>query len=79
VSQDPRIFDTMTRDGMTSRLGKVRLGNQKVPRYQQIALAQSICATCVVRLQCLDFIRDNPNPEGIWAGTLPDERLKWTR
>jgi len=36
--------------------------------------ARRICAACPVRAQCLRMALDNPELEGIWAGTSHNDR-----
>lgn len=38
------------------------------------AYARRICASCPVQAQCLQMAMDNPELEGIWAGTSRSER-----
>jgi WhiB family redox-sensing transcriptional regulator len=33
-----------------------------------------ICATCPVRVQCLEFALEHNERDGIWGGTTPRER-----
>ena len=40
----------------------------------QISLAREICASCLVRRECLEFARANEPIQGIWGGTTPQER-----
>lgn len=74
VGLEPKFWDTTTRNGHTSRLGSVRISGVRVPRMKQISYAKTICATCPVRGLCLELGREEP--EGIWGGLLPDERMK---
>lgn len=69
---DPGYFDTVTRRGHTSRLGRVKIGSGTLARSKQIAYARYICSTCPVITQCRALGQDEE--EGIWGGTLPDER-----
>lgn len=69
---DPAYWDTVTRRGRTSRLGTVKIGSGRVRRSQQIAYAKLICSTCPVITECRAI--GNNEVEGIWGGTLPDER-----
>ena len=43
------------------------------------AEALSICATCPVRAQCLDYAIRNRETSGIWGGTTPEERRRRRR
>ena len=43
------------------------------------AEALSICATCPVRAQCLDYAIRNRETYGIWGGTTPDQRRRIRR
>lgn len=38
------------------------------------AKAKALCATCPVRLECLEYADDNDEREGIWGGLTPTER-----
>jgi WhiB family transcriptional regulator, redox-sensing transcriptional regulator len=44
------------------------------PVAQQVSLAKSICASCPVREQCLEFAIATIQNDGIWGGTTEDER-----
>lgn len=72
---DPSYFDTVTRSGVTARLGSVRTQTGRRPRYQIIALARAICSDCPVRPECLSFAVSHDLKENIWGGLLPDERV----
>ncbi len=41
--------------------------------------AKAVCASCVVRDQCLQFALDNGEKFGIWAGTSERERRRLRR
>ena len=43
------------------------------------AEALSICATCPVRAQCLDYAIRNRETYGIWGGTTPEQRRHMRR
>jgi WhiB family redox-sensing transcriptional regulator len=49
-----------------------------VPIAQE-AQVKRICAACDVRAQCLKFALDTREPEGIWAGTTPRQRVNMLR
>jgi hypothetical protein len=72
---DPALFDTVTRSGVTARMGSVPTSTGRMPRYKQIAIAKAVCWVCPVTQACLDFARSHNFNEGIYGGTLPDERL----
>ena len=38
--------------------------------------AKALCATCPVRVECLEYADDNDEREGIWGGLTPTERGK---
>ncbi|NBT79097.1 MAG: WhiB family transcriptional regulator [Betaproteobacteria bacterium] len=40
----------------------------------QIMVAQSHCFSCVHQVDCLQFALDNRIGDGIWGGSLPEER-----
>lgn len=73
IGKNPAYWDTVTRKGHTSRIGSVRIEGVKLPRMKQIGYAKTICATCPVRALCLQ--QGQYEEEGIWGGTLPDERV----
>ena len=43
------------------------------------AEALSICATCPVRAQCLEYAVRNKEIYGIWGGTTPEQRRRIRR
>lgn len=43
------------------------------------AEALSICATCPVRAQCLDYAIRNREIYGIWGGATPEQRRRMRR
>ena len=43
------------------------------------AEALSICATCPVRAQCLDYAIRNRENYGIWGGATPEQRRRMRR
>jgi WhiB family redox-sensing transcriptional regulator len=45
----------------------------------QIDQARRVCASCLVRRQCLDFAMETVEAEGIWGGTTADERISHRR
>jgi WhiB family transcriptional regulator, redox-sensing transcriptional regulator len=45
----------------------------------QIGKAKSICASCQVREECLQFALRTKDTHGIWGGTTPDERRRELR
>jgi WhiB family redox-sensing transcriptional regulator len=46
---------------------------------EEEAEALSICATCPVRAQCLDYAVRNRETYGIWGGTTPEQRRRMRR
>jgi hypothetical protein len=74
VSDNPRYFDTSTRDGVTTLSGSVRIGGHKISRVHAVAHAKKVCSTCPVLSECLDYITRYPSDTSIWAGLLPEER-----
>jgi WhiB family transcriptional regulator, redox-sensing transcriptional regulator len=40
----------------------------------RISRAKAICASCAIRLQCLDYALVSAQPHGIWGGTTEEER-----
>ena len=45
----------------------------------QIAAAKSICATCPVMEECLDFALSSRQDYGVWGGLTEDERRSLRR
>ena len=43
------------------------------------AIAKGICRSCPVRWDCLVYAIDTRQPDGIWGGLTPDERLRLRR
>lgn len=72
---DPAMWDTVTRDGKTSIRGKyVVIDGARRRQRDVISEAIGVCGQCPVRSECKSFITAHPEPEGIWAGLLPEER-----
>lgn len=46
---------------------------------QTSAPAKAVCATCLVRDECLAYGLADPHLEGIWGGTAPRERARLRR
>jgi WhiB family transcriptional regulator, redox-sensing transcriptional regulator len=44
-----------------------------------VVAAKGICGRCPVRADCLSWVLDHPQDEGIWAGLDPLERRSLTR
>jgi WhiB family transcriptional regulator, redox-sensing transcriptional regulator len=44
------------------------------PAAPQVKLAKTICASCPVREECLEFAIATIQNDGIWGGTTEDER-----
>ena len=40
----------------------------------QIEEAKQICRTCPAQVQCLAWVLENGVADGVWGGTIPDER-----
>jgi WhiB family redox-sensing transcriptional regulator len=64
LSADPELFFPIGSSGPTAR---------------QVSSALHVCASCPVRQQCLDFAMRMNEPEGIWGGTTPEERIRARR
>jgi WhiB family redox-sensing transcriptional regulator len=45
----------------------------------QVATAKRVCEACLVARRCLEFAMRRPEATGIWAGTLPEDRLGMPR
>lgn len=72
---DPALFDTVTRSGVTARMGSVDTASGRMPRFKQIAIAKAACRSCPVSRECLEFALRHGLTENIYGGLLPDERL----
>jgi Transcription factor WhiB len=72
--EDPKLFDTMTRNGVTTLNGYIRVDGVRLPRKVALSRARRVCFACPVLLQCIDYIEKYPSGESIWAGLLPEER-----
>jgi len=46
---------------------------------EEEAEALSICATCPVRAQCLEYAIHNRETYGIWGGATPEQRRRMRR
>lgn len=44
------------------------------PSMEQVARAKSVCATCPVTRECLDFALATRQIHGVWGGTSEQER-----
>lgn len=44
---------------------------------RKVAQAKAVCAQCVVRMECQEYIRRYPHLHGVWAGTSSLERVRW--
>jgi WhiB family redox-sensing transcriptional regulator len=51
--------------------------NDEKPEH--ISRAMAYCATCCVRLECLDYAINNRIDHGIWGGTTAQERRRILR
>jgi WhiB family redox-sensing transcriptional regulator len=49
------------------------------PALEQIDEALRICASCLVKRQCLEYAMETGEATGIWGGTTPDERIRVRR
>lgn len=49
------------------------------PAEQQIATAKQICASCPVRLECLEFAMATKQNFGVWGGYDEEERREMRR
>jgi WhiB family transcriptional regulator, redox-sensing transcriptional regulator len=49
------------------------------PGAEQVARAKSVCASCPVRAECLDYAVDNGLEYGIFGGTTERERRNLAR
>jgi WhiB family redox-sensing transcriptional regulator len=44
------------------------------PAVSQSAKAKAVCASCAVRLRCLEFALSTRQPHGVWGGMDEQER-----
>ncbi len=49
------------------------------PALAQIEAAQSICGTCAVQQECLEWAMETAQDAGIWGGTTEEERRELRR
>lgn len=70
----PDLFDTDTNHGRTRMRGTVVIDGKTMKKKAQIALAKEVCGLCPVLWECELYIERYPEDEGIWAGTIPEER-----
>lgn len=49
-------------------------GERKEERDYREAKAKAICATCAVRVECLEYAVSIREPHGIWGGLNEQER-----
>jgi WhiB family redox-sensing transcriptional regulator len=63
---DPRLWDAPSVDDAPESRAK--------ESFLQI-VARTLCAGCPVLDECLAWALNNDEPEGIWGGTTPTERM----
>lgn len=73
----PDLFDTDTNHGRTRLRGSVVIDGKTMKKKDQLALARRVCALCAVIDNCRAYIGKYPENEGVWAGTIPEERRSW--
>lgn len=44
----------------------------------EIGRAKAVCATCPVKVECLEYAKDNGEEDGVWGGLTPHERGRGT-
>jgi WhiB family redox-sensing transcriptional regulator len=44
------------------------------PGHDEVAQAKEVCASCLVRRQCLQFALATRQAHGVWGGTTEEER-----
>jgi WhiB family transcriptional regulator, redox-sensing transcriptional regulator len=49
------------------------------PSLEQVAEAKAVCASCLVRRQCLAFAMRTGQRHGIWGGLTEEERTRKTQ
>lgn len=52
---------------------------EKENRDQRIKIARTICASCVIREECLNFALNTRQDDGIWGGLTFEERRSLQR
>lgn len=72
----PALFDTDTTPttGRTPMRGTVHIGGTEMTRAERIERARAVCTACPVLDDCAVYIKRFPEPEGVWAATIPEER-----
>lgn len=73
-TKDPDLFVTDTNHGKTSMRGTVVIGGVRISKKEQIEAARNVCRSCTVLEECAAFVKRYPEPEGVWAATIPEER-----
>lgn len=73
---EPVIFDTNTIRGVTSLRGSVTLNSKRVSKSEVVQMARDVCNSCPVLADCRSFVTKYPEPFGIWAAMLPEERSR---
>jgi WhiB family redox-sensing transcriptional regulator len=64
LSADPDLFFPISAIGLAE---------------QQVARAKTICASCGVKRECLEFALTHAQVYGIWGGTTPEDRQRARR
>jgi WhiB family transcriptional regulator, redox-sensing transcriptional regulator len=54
-------------------------GERKRERKAREVRAKAVCASCPVRLECLEHAIACGERYGVWGGLTSDERLTWRR
>lgn len=67
--------DAACREAETS----IFLMDQYFPGTRELEQARSVCHSCAVRPQCLDYAISTSQDYGIWGGMTAQERLESVR
>lgn len=73
---EPELFDTDTHRGKTAMRGQVTVMGREMSKRAAIELAKSICGLCPVLDECQAYVAMYPQNEGVWAGTIPEQRRR---
>jgi len=59
------------------RMSSASTARAKVNRYAEAAVARAVavCARCPVSAECLAYAIDQAEPDGIWGGRTPNQRV----
>lgn len=74
ISRFTKMIDQTWRESASCREVDPELFFVKGKDVRKIATAKAVCASCIVRNECLMAALASPSEMGIWGGTTKDER-----